>query len=77
METQIAAAAGSNGSLASVGHSLASVGTASKAFALVHPMTMAVAGGVLLGMGAYHTLGKVFKKKDTTVSVPVQEAVAT
>ncbi len=72
METQVVAAAGSSGTLSSVGNSLAGVGTAAKAFALAHPMGMATAGGALLGIGAYYMLGKVFRKKDTTI--PVQEA---
>ncbi|MEZ5452433.1 MAG: hypothetical protein R3E93_06370 [Thiothrix sp.] len=62
METEVATAAG--GSLASVGNSLANVGTAAKAFALAHPMGMAAAGGALLGMSAYYAIGKMFKKKD-------------
>lgn len=58
METEVAATTvGSNGTLASVG-------TAAKAFALAHPMGMAVAGGALLGVASYYTLGKMFKKKE-------------
>lgn len=70
MESQITAA---QGSLASVGQSLAGVGAAGKAFALAHPMGMAVAGGALLGAGAYYAVGRMFKKKN---SAPEQEAVA-
>lgn len=60
MEAEAAtAAAGSN----SIGTSLANVGTAAKAFALSHPMGMAVAGGALLGLGTYYAFGKMFGKK--------------
>ena len=57
MATEVATTAGANGSLASVG-------TAAKALVLAHPITMAVAGGALLGAGAYYAAGKVFKKKE-------------
>lgn len=71
MEAEVAtAAAGSTGStLSSIGSSLASIGTASKAFALAHPMGMAAAGGVLLGLGTYYALGKMFGKKKTAEPV--------
>ena len=69
MEAEVATAG--SGTLSSVGSSLANVGTATKAFVLVHPMGMAAAGGALLGMGAYYAIGKMFKKKDI---VPVQAA---
>lgn len=45
--------------------SLASIGTATKAFALAHPITLAVTGGVLLGAGTYYAVGRLFKKKKT------------
>lgn len=65
METEVAtAAAGSNSTLASIGNSLANAGTAAKAFALAHPMGMAVAGGALLGLGTYYAFGKMFGKKN-------------
>ncbi|MBJ6609839.1 MAG: hypothetical protein JG718_05715 [Candidatus Thiothrix moscowensis] len=64
MEAEAATAAvGSNGTLASIGNSLANAGTAAKAFALAHPMGMAVAGGALLGLGTYYAFGKMFGKK--------------
>lgn len=67
METEVAtAAAGSNSTLASIGNSLANAGTAAKAFALAHPMGMAVAGGALLGLGTYYAFGKMFGKKKAT-----------
>jgi hypothetical protein len=55
--------AGSKGSLASLGHSLLSVGGASKAFVLAHPIGIATLGGVLLGLGSYHAINKILKKK--------------
>ena len=74
MEAEVASAtAGSSGSLASIGNSLSGLGTAAKAFVLVHHMGMAVAGGALLGIGAYYTIGKMFRKKDV---VPMQAAPA-
>ena len=74
MEAEVASAtAGSSGSLASIGNSLSGLGTAAKTFVLVHPMGMAVAGGALLGIGAYYTIGKMFRKKDV---VPMQAAPA-
>lgn len=69
MATEVVTLAGSsNGSLASVSSALAGVGSAGKAFVLAHPTTMAVTGGVLLGMGAYYTLGKVFRKKEPAMA---------
>jgi membrane protein DedA with SNARE-associated domain len=62
MEAGIATLGSSNGSLAAVG-------TAVKAFVLTHPMTIAATGGAILGIGAYYTLGKLFKKKGTTAHV--------
>lgn len=64
METEVATAASTKGSLASVGSSLMNVGTASKAFVLAHPMGMAAVGGAVLGIGAYYAVGKIFKKKE-------------
>lgn len=70
METGIATTtAGSNGSLASVG-------TAAKAFALSHPMGMAVAGGALLGVASYYALGKVFKKKEAAAPAQAEATTA-
>jgi hypothetical protein len=68
---------GSNGSLAAVGKSLVNVGSASKAFVFAHPTTMAVAGGVLLGVGAYYALGKVFRKKKISTENNAAEVVPT
>ncbi|WMP19405.1 hypothetical protein [Thiothrix lacustris] len=59
MEAGVATLGGSNGSLAAVGGAV-------KAFVLTHPMTMAAAGGAILGIGTYYALGKLFKKKDTS-----------
>lgn len=56
METELATAAGSNGSFTAVAG-------ATKAFVLAHPIGMAVAGGALLGLGTYYALGKMFGKK--------------
>ncbi|CAA6828332.1 MAG: Unknown protein [uncultured Thiotrichaceae bacterium] len=47
------------------GH-LATIGTAGKTFILAHPMGMAITGGALLGIGAYYTTSKLFKKKTET-----------
>jgi hypothetical protein len=49
---------------------LASVGAATKAFVVTHPIGIAVAGGALLGITSYYMLGKVFKKKTT---IPAQQ----
>lgn len=68
MPTEIAATAGGNGSLASVGSSIANVGATTKAFALVHPIGLAIAGGALLGIGTYYALGKVLKKKEQPIT---------
>lgn len=65
-EVTTLASTSSNGSLAAVGNSLANVGSVGKAFVLAHPTTMAVAGGVVLGLGTYYVLGKMFRKKETT-----------
>lgn len=43
--------------------SLAAVGTAAKAFVLVHPVGMSLAGGALLGAGAYWGIEKLLSKK--------------
>lgn len=74
MESQVAAAAASKGTFASIGSSLVNVGTATKAFAIAHPIGAAVTGGAILGVGAYMMLGKMFRKKDNG-RVLVQEAV--
>jgi hypothetical protein len=56
MEAEIASAASSNGTLASL------LG-ATKAFALAHPIAIAATGGALLGLGTYYVLRKTFTKK--------------
>lgn len=48
---------------ASANGSLAAVGSAVKAFAVAHPLTMATMGGVVLGMVTYYALGRLFRKK--------------
>ncbi len=66
--TTTAATAGSGSSaLSSFTSSLANAGTAAKAFALSHPLGMAAAGGVLLGLGTYYAFGKMFGKKKEPV----------
>ncbi len=42
---------------------LAATGTAAKAFFLAHPMGIGVAGGVLIGAGAYWALAKMLAKE--------------
>ncbi len=58
MASQITAA-GSNGSLAAVG-------SASKAFALAHPVGLALIGGTLVGVSVYYIANKWFKKPAET-----------
>lgn len=72
METGIVASTGqaANGSLSSVGSSLAHVGTATKALVLTHPVGLAAAGGVILGVGVYYAAGKLLKKKEAIVETP-------
>lgn len=74
MESELAAAAASKGTLASVGGSLLNVGSTTAAFVVAHPIGMAVTAGAVLGVGAYVTLGKVFRKKKEPEAV--QESVA-
>jgi hypothetical protein len=69
METQIATT-NSNGSLASLAHSLANVGTTTKAFIIAHPISMAAAGGALLGIIAYRS---ITKRQDRKKSIATQE----
>lgn len=75
MESQVAAAAASKGTLASVGSSLLNVGSTTTAFAVAHPIGLAVTGGAFLGVGAYLALGKMFRKKDKE-PVLVEEAMS-
>jgi hypothetical protein len=53
--------------------SLAAVGTAAKAFLLTHPIGMSLAGGALLGAGAYWGIGKLLRKK---AQAPLAEPAA-
>jgi len=50
-ETQIAATTSKS--------SLASMGTATKAFVLAHPVGVAIVGGALIGVGAYYVVKKI------------------
>jgi pantothenate kinase len=43
--------------------SLAAIGTAVKAFALVHPVGLSIAGGALLGAGTYWGISRLLRKK--------------
>lgn len=43
--------------------SASAVLAASKAFVVVHPIGMAVAGGALLGIGSYVSVGRYFSKR--------------
>ena len=43
--------------------SLSAVLATSKAFIVAHPMGMAVAGGALLGIGGYVSMGRYFSKR--------------
>lgn len=43
--------------------SLAAIGTATKAFVLAHPLSLAAAGGAILALGSYYALGRLFRKK--------------
>lgn len=43
--------------------SLSAVLATSKAFVVAHPIGMAVAGGALLGIGSYVSLGRYFSKR--------------
>ncbi len=74
METPIVAT--SNGTLASLGHSLAAAGAATKAFIVVHPIGMAATGGALLGVIAYRSLSKRFAKKKELTTQETVTAVA-
>ena len=44
--------------------SFAAVGTVAKAFVLAHPVGMSLAGGALLGAGAYWGIEKLLRKKE-------------
>jgi hypothetical protein len=60
MSTEITAAA--TAAPAASNGSLAAVGTAAKAFALTHPVSLSIAGGVLLGVGAYWGIQRLLRK---------------
>jgi pantothenate kinase len=47
---------------AAMNGSLAAVGTAAKAFVLAHPVSLSIAGGVLLGAGAYWGIQRLIAK---------------
>jgi hypothetical protein len=72
METEIVT--NTNGTLTSIGHSLVSVSSATKAFVIAHPIGMAAAGGAVLGIILYRSVTKRSKKKDAVVQ---QATVAT
>jgi hypothetical protein len=76
MEAEIATAASSNGTLSAVGNSLMGVGSAAKALVVTHPISMAAAGGALLGILAYRSLSKRRAKKKEAVAEEVSSAVA-
>jgi hypothetical protein len=42
---------------------LAGVGTAIKGFAIAHPVGLSVAGGLLLGVGAYYAVARFLSKR--------------
>jgi len=46
----------------SKGH-LASMGAGTKAAAFAHPVGLAIAGGILIGVGAYYAVSKYRKNK--------------
>lgn len=50
--------------------SAAAVGTAIKAFALVHPIGLSIAGGALLGIGGYYGIARLLRKKPAAVGEP-------
>jgi hypothetical protein len=65
MSTEITTAASAipAASSASSG-SLAAIGVATKAFVLAHPLTLTLAGGLLLGAGAYWGVQQLLKKDE-------------
>jgi len=62
-ETQIAATTSKT--------SLASMGTATKAFVLAHPVGVAIVGGALIGAGTYYLLKKYRGKDQAESGAPV------
>lgn len=58
MSTEITTAASAHSG------TLTAMGTAAKAFVLAHPLTLTLAGGLLLGAGAYWGVQKLLKKDD-------------
>lgn len=56
--------------------SLSAVLATSKAFVVAHPMGMAVAGGALLGIGGYVSMGRYFSKRKQKKEA-IQAALAT
>ncbi len=69
IETPIAAGAATQGSSTGFGATLSGVGIGAKAFVLAHPVTLAAAGGVLLGLGAYHGVRRWRNKPTETEEV--------
>ena len=61
--------ANAGSSLVSAGGSLVNVGTATKAFVVFHPISMAAVGGFILGMGVYYALTKKSKEKEEPLLV--------
>ncbi len=68
MSTEITAAANPG--------SLAAVGTAAKAFVLVHPVSLSIAAGVLLGAGGYWGLQRLLAKRATEPQQETAEPAA-
>ncbi len=75
METKILTETSSNGTLASLGHSLVGVGTATKAFVVLHPISMATAGGALLGIITYRSF--INKRSAKKKALTAQKTAAT
>ncbi len=66
----VAATMAVKGTSAGYGAALSGVGTGLKAFVLLHPVSLATTGGILLGLGAYYAMGRWRQK-------PVAEAEET
>ncbi|WP_295885944.1 hypothetical protein [uncultured Thiohalocapsa sp.] len=56
--------------------SLAAVGSAAKALVLAHPIGWSVAGGALLGAGAYWGIGRLLRRKAQAPDAPDAAAPA-
>ena len=57
------------GSLSAIGDAMVNVGTTTKSFILAHSVGLAVTGGVVLGLGTYFVVRKLFSKKKTAEPV--------